>query len=113
VAGLAWVPVSEGRAAGRAHWPHLDWQVVENWDELAAPWPGRWLPAGVFAKTAARLYTDASYQRGDVSSSATRQGLPAGLLETHADRTCGSDPPAVQISTCQRPAWRCRRQRNR
>ena len=78
------------RRAGLDYWPHLQWQVVENWDELAAHLAEP-LAAGrawFFTKTAARLYTDARYQRGDVLVfGCETRGLPAGLLETHAERT--------------------------
>jgi tRNA (cytidine/uridine-2'-O-)-methyltransferase len=77
------------RRAGLDYWPHLQWQVVENWDELATHLAEP-LAAGrawFFTKTATRLYTAASYQRGDllVFGCETR-GLPAGLLETNAER---------------------------
>jgi tRNA (cytidine/uridine-2'-O-)-methyltransferase len=78
------------RRAGLDYWPHLEWQVVENWDELHAHLAEP-LAAGrawFFSKTASRLYTDARYQRGDVLVfGCETRGLPAGLLETNADRT--------------------------
>lgn len=77
------------RRAGLDYWPHLEWQVVENWEELAAHLSeplnaGR---AWFFTKTATRLYTEARYQRGDmlVFGCETR-GLPAPLTEQHAER---------------------------
>jgi tRNA (cytidine/uridine-2'-O-)-methyltransferase len=74
------------RRAGLDYWPHLEWEVVENWQELtiklAEP-----LAAGrawFFTKTATRSYADATYQKGDMlvfgSESA---GLPAEILEPH------------------------------
>ncbi len=78
------------RRAGLDYWPHLEWQVVENWDELAAHLAeplnaGR---AWFFSKSAVRLYTDASYQRGDVLVfGCETRGLPAGLLEANAECT--------------------------
>jgi len=74
------------RRAGLDYWPHLEWEVVENWQELtmklAEP-----LAAGrawLFSKTATRSYTDVAYQKGDMlvfgSESA---GLPAEILEPH------------------------------
>ena len=77
------------RRAGLDYWPHLEWEAVENWHELtaklAAPFAtGR---AWFFTKTAARSYTDAAYQKGDMlvfgSESA---GLPAEILEPHRDQ---------------------------
>jgi len=78
------------RRAGLDYWPHLEWQTVEDWDELAARLAepiGRrrlWL----FTKTATRLYTAATYQNGDIlvfgSESA---GLPPALLARHVQQT--------------------------
>ena len=52
------------RRAGLDYWEHLEWQVVDNWDELEAALPAerRWL----FTKKAERSYLDAAYQPGDV-----------------------------------------------
>ena len=78
------------RRAGLDYWPHLVWQVVENWDELARHLSER-LAAGrgwFFTKTATKLYTAAAYQRGDVLVfGCETRGLPAGLLDQHAERT--------------------------
>ena len=77
------------RRAGLDYWPHLEWEVVENWQELANKLAeplatGR---AWFFTKTATRLYTDAAYKNGDIlvfgSESA---GLPAEILEPHRDQ---------------------------
>jgi tRNA (cytidine/uridine-2'-O-)-methyltransferase len=70
------------RRAGLDYWEHLNWQVVENWDELMAYFgqSRRWL----FTKKAERSYVDVAYARGDVlvfgSESA---GLPDTLLAEH------------------------------
>jgi tRNA (cytidine/uridine-2'-O-)-methyltransferase len=67
------------RRAGLDYWEHLNWQVVENWDELleSLPQSRRWL----FTKKADHTYTSVEYRRGDVlvfgSESA---GLPDSLL---------------------------------
>src|SRR5262245_56265556 len=77
------------RRAGLDYWPYLEWEAVENWQELthrlAEP-----LAAGrawFFTKTATRLYTDAAYKKGDMlvfgSESA---GLPREILEPSRDR---------------------------
>lgn len=78
------------RRAGLDYWPQLEWQVVENWGELAKHLAGP-LAAGrawFFTKSATRLYTEAHFQRGDllVFGCETR-GLPAELMEHHAGRT--------------------------
>jgi len=78
------------RRAGLDYWPHLVWQVVENWNELAAHLAEP-LAAGrawFFTKTAKMLYTQASYQRGDVLVfGCETRGLPASILEANAERT--------------------------
>jgi tRNA (cytidine/uridine-2'-O-)-methyltransferase len=72
------------RRAGLDYWPHLEWETVENWQELASKLAvpltaGR---AWFFTKTATRNYTNVAYQKGDMlvfgSESA---GLPAEILE--------------------------------
>jgi tRNA (cytidine/uridine-2'-O-)-methyltransferase len=80
----------ELRRAGLDYWPHLEWEAVENWAELATklaePMTGRrlWL----FTKTASRPYTAARFQKGDVlvfgSESA---GLPPELLTQYTAQT--------------------------
>lgn len=75
------------RRAGLDYWPHLQWQVVEDWPELtrclAEP-----LAAGrawFFSKKATRLHTEIAYRPGDVlvfGSETT--GLPEDLLAEHA-----------------------------
>jgi tRNA (cytidine/uridine-2'-O-)-methyltransferase len=72
------------RRAGLDYWPYLEWEAVENWQELTNKLAGP-LAAGrawFFSKTATQLYTDAAYQKGDIlvfgSESA---GLPADILE--------------------------------
>ena len=72
------------RRAGLDYWEHLQWQVVENWEELVAHLSGsrRWL----FTKKATQSYVDVSYERGDVlvfgSESA---GLPEAILAEHSE----------------------------
>ena len=77
------------RRAGLDYWPHLQWQVVEDWQELAselaAPLEAR--RAWFFTKTAAQEYTEAQFERGDVLVfGCETRGLPAALLEEHAER---------------------------
>lgn len=72
------------RRAGLDYWEHLEWQVVDHWDELRAALPERrfWY----FTKKATRPYTEVAFQPADVlvfgSESA---GLPDTILATHAD----------------------------
>jgi len=74
------------RRAGLDYWPHLDWQVLDNWDALAAELATP-LAAGrawFFTKRAQQLYTEVAYQPGDmlVFGSETR-GLPPELLDRY------------------------------
>ena len=80
----------ELRRAGLDYWPHLEWQVVENWAELAAllsiPLTHRrlWL----FTKTADQPYTSASYEKGDILLFGSESsGLPPELLTQYAEKT--------------------------
>ncbi len=78
------------RRAGLDYWPHLEWEVVEDWQELmerlAGPFAGG--RAWFFTKTAERVYTDARFQRGDalIFGCETR-GLPAEILAAYPDQT--------------------------
>ena len=78
------------RRSGLDYWPHLDWETVENWQELTAKLAAP-ISAGrlwLFTKTASRLYTTAAFEKGDVllfgSESA---GLPPELLAQYAEQT--------------------------
>jgi tRNA (cytidine/uridine-2'-O-)-methyltransferase len=70
--------------AGLDYWDHLDWEAVNDWDELRRRLPEQryWY----FSKTASRLYTQADFQRGDVLVFGSEtEGLPRSLLQAHAD----------------------------
>jgi len=78
------------RRAGLDYWPHLEWEVVENWSELETRLAdvfarGR---AWFFTKTASREYTVATYQKGDalIFGCETR-GLPAEILTARAEQS--------------------------
>jgi tRNA (cytidine/uridine-2'-O-)-methyltransferase len=68
------------RRAGLDYWQHLDWEAVDDWDQLCRRLTDRRL--WFFSKKAEKVYTDASFQDGDalVFGSET-QGLPKSLLE--------------------------------
>jgi tRNA (cytidine/uridine-2'-O-)-methyltransferase len=77
------------RRAGLDYWEHLEWAVVDDWQALMAqlaveapdkqPW--------MFTKTAERLYTEVSFERGDVMVFGSESyGLPPSLLENNHDR---------------------------
>ena len=72
------------RRAGLDYWEHLEWQVVDNWDELqqALPTGRRWL----FTKKATRSYLDADYKPADVIVFGSESsGLPGSLLDSHPE----------------------------
>ena len=74
------------RRAGLDYWPHLDYRVVDDLDEVsAAPGVGRlWY----FSTKAARPYTAATYREGDaLVFGAESRGLPPSRLADHPDRT--------------------------
>lgn len=77
------------RRAGLDYWPHLEWEAVENWEELAMRLaePLAHRRAWFFTKTAARLYTTASYNKGDMLVFGSEaSGLPAELLARYAEQ---------------------------
>jgi tRNA (cytidine/uridine-2'-O-)-methyltransferase len=70
------------RRAGLDYWEHLNWQVVDNWDELRAALPDQryWL----FTKKADQRYANVAYQQGDVLVFGSESvGLPDTLLAAH------------------------------
>jgi tRNA (cytidine/uridine-2'-O-)-methyltransferase len=76
------------RRAGLDYWPHLEWEAVENWQELAIrlaePLARR--RAWFFTKTATRAYTEVQYKTGDILVFGSEaSGLPPELLQEHAE----------------------------
>ena len=68
------------RRAGLDYWQHLEWEAVDDWAQLCCRLPigSAWF----FSKTAEILYTDVSYQDGDILVFGSEtQGLPKSLLE--------------------------------
>jgi tRNA (cytidine/uridine-2'-O-)-methyltransferase len=78
------------RRAGMDYWPHLELEVVENWQDLetrlAEP-----LAAGrawFFTKSATQLYTDVQYHAGDVLVFGSEtSGLPPAIVERYVEKT--------------------------
>lgn len=73
------------RRAGLDYWPNLQWQIVDDWEELLSHFsePRLWL----FTKTASHSYTDVQYQRGDVLVFGKETaGLPPELLQRYSER---------------------------
>ena len=73
------------RRAGMDYWQHLDWEAVDNWQELQQRLPGR--TCWCLTKTASRLIWEASFSPGDILlfGSETR-GLPESILEAQPSR---------------------------
>jgi tRNA (cytidine/uridine-2'-O-)-methyltransferase len=74
------------RRAGLDYWPHLEWEAVENWQELSKKLAEP-LAAGrawFFTKSATRQYTDAAYRKGDILVfGAESAGLPREILDQY------------------------------
>jgi tRNA (cytidine/uridine-2'-O-)-methyltransferase len=79
------------RRAGLDYWQHLQWQVVDHWDQLVTELDASrfWF----FSKTATLVFTEARFERGDalVFGNET-SGLPPSLLAANCQR-------AVRIPT--------------
>jgi len=73
------------RRAGLDYWDHLDWEVVDDWGRLQAAIGPR--PYWMIETHGERLYTEASFQRGDVLVFGPEtRGLPNKLLATQPHR---------------------------
>ena len=72
------------------YWPHLEWEAVDDWYELATKLAESLARRRIWllTKTASRPYTAAIFEKGDIlvfgSESA---GLPPDLLTQYADKT--------------------------
>lgn len=73
------------RRAGLDYWQHLEWQVVDDWDELTSnlPTARHWY----FTKFATAGMGEAAYQPGDVLVFGREsQGLPKSITQQAPDR---------------------------
>lgn len=73
------------RRAGLDYWPHLEWEITENWGDVVDRLPDRrpWF----LSKKADRSYTDVAFEQGDVLVfGCETQGLPESMLEANRDR---------------------------
>ena len=78
------------KRSGLDYWPHLDYEVVENWDELSAKLaaPMRAGRIWLLTKTATQSYTTAKYEAGDVLVFGSESsGLPEELRTEYAAQT--------------------------
>ena len=71
------------RRAGMDYWQRLEWEAVDNWDELLCrldPWR-----VWYFSKSATQSYLDAQHARGDVLVFGNEsQGLPRSFLDQNS-----------------------------
>ena len=73
------------RRAGLDYWQHLEWDVVDDWDQLVDRLRGRrfWF----FSKSAQTSYLDVAFQEGDVLVFGSEsQGLPPSMLQANRQR---------------------------
>ncbi len=72
------------RRAGLDYWPYLEWEVVDDWQQLRERLPQR---PYFFTKRATRSYTQVQYQQGDVVVFGRESsGLPEALINEDAQR---------------------------
>ena len=70
------------KRAGMDYWQHLDWEVVDSWQEVRRRLPDA--AVWYLTKTANRLVWDADFSRGDILLFGSEsRGLPASILEEH------------------------------
>lgn len=91
------------RRAGMDYWRHLQWEAVDDWQALRSKLDEErmWF----FSKKAVQPYTDARFESDPVLVFGSESdGLPSGLLSTHAERClripiCG-DARSLNLSVC-------------
>ncbi len=67
------------KRAGMDYWEHLDWEVVDSWEEVRKRLPDS--QVWYLTKTATRLVWDANFQVGDILLFGSEsRGLPASIL---------------------------------
>ena len=68
------------KRAGMDYWQHLDWEVVDSWQEVRRRLPD--CPVWYLTKTASRLVWNADFQRGDILLFGSEsRGLPNSILD--------------------------------
>lgn len=74
------------RRAGLDYWPHLDYEVTEDWADLTRKLPieRMWF----VEKDGTKLYTEAQFLHGDILVFGSEtNGIPPEMMQAHADRT--------------------------
>ena len=73
------------RRAGLDYWPFLEWEAVDDWQQLLSRLPHS--PNWFFTKSAGRNYLTAEFRRGDVLVFGSEsKGLPAWMLDAAPDQ---------------------------
>lgn len=68
------------KRAGMDYWQHLDWEVVDSWEDVRRRLPDA--SVWVLTKTATRLVWDATFEQGDILLFGSEsRGLPASILQ--------------------------------
>lgn len=73
------------RRAGLDYWQHLEWQTVEDWDDLQTHLPTQdyWL----FSRFATQNYLDVTYDQGNVLVFGREtKGLPNSIVDRFPKR---------------------------
>lgn len=71
------------KRAGMDYWQHLDYEVVDSWQEVRAKLPEA--TVWYLTKTASRLLWDAPFQKGDILLFGSEsRGLPQSILTENA-----------------------------
>jgi tRNA (cytidine/uridine-2'-O-)-methyltransferase len=73
------------KRAGMDYWEHLDWEVVDSWDDVQKRLPDSQI--WCLTKTATRLVWDATFLAGDILLFGSEsRGLPASILSQNSSR---------------------------
>ena len=72
------------RRAGLDYWQHLEWEIVDNWNDLISKLKTRfWF----FTKTTSNILYDAEFAKGDTLVFGRESaGLPSTMLEQYSDQ---------------------------
>lgn len=70
------------KRAGMDYWQHLDWEVVDSWDDVRKSMPDS--QVWCLTKTASRLVWEATFRAGDILLFGSEsRGLPASILNQY------------------------------
>lgn len=74
------------RRAGMDYWSHLDWEAVEQWEEIPERLPNN--TVWCIESTGTRTIWEADFQPGDVLLFGSEsRGLPQRILDAYASQT--------------------------